>query len=273
MKRGESTRTGVLALNAVRMRDDPVHRRTDAASCSCDDRAVNRALQIALPFDPSAEPASAPTRITVVPAGTTFAPTSIPIAPSSVPLAPASIALAPASVTLAPLYFVRHRRARRYLLRVESDGQLRVTIPRGGSKREAEAFAARNLQWVCAQRARVTAPPVDSAERVALRARAAGELSIRIRELAAQHGVTGLSRVSIRNQRTRWGSCGRDGHITLNWRLILMPPPVRDYVLIHELMHLRRMDHSPTYWRHVAQACPWYTEARAWLRTNGRSLR
>ena len=287
MKRGESTRTGVLALNAVRMRDDPVHRRTDAASCSCDDRAVNRALQIALPFDPSAEPASAPTRITVVPAGTTFAPTGIPIAPSSVPLAPASIALAPASVplapasialapasvTLAPLYFVRHRRARRYLLRVESDGQLRVTIPRGGSKREAEAFAARNLQWVCAQRARVTAPPVDSAERVALRARAAGELSIRIRELAAQHGVTGLSRVSIRNQRTRWGSCGRDGHITLNWRLILMPPPVRDYVLIHELMHLRRMDHSPTYWRHVAQACPWYTEARAWLRTNGRSLR
>src|SRR6476661_6308367 len=165
MKRGESTRTGVLALNAVRMRDDPVHRRTDAASCSCDDRAVNRALQIALPFDPSAEPASAPTRITVVPAGTTFAPTGIPIAPSSVPLAPASIALAPASVTLAPLYFVRHRRARRYLLRVESDGQLRVTIPRGGSKREAEAFAARNLQWVCAQRARVTAPPVDSAER------------------------------------------------------------------------------------------------------------
>ena len=258
--------------------DDPVHRRTDAASCSCDDRAVNRALQIALPFDPSAEPASAPTRITVVPAGTTFAPTSIPIAPSSVPLAPASIALAPASVplapasialapasialapssvtlapasprspasprtrerhprtrerhprtasvTLAPLYFVRHRRARRYLLRVESDGQLRVTIPRGGSKREAEAFAARNLQWVCAQRARVTAPPVDSAERVALRARAAGELSIRIRELAAQHGVTGLSRVSIRNQRTRWGSCGRDGHITLNWRLILCRLP------------------------------------------------
>ena len=72
--------------------------------------------------------------------------------------------------------------------------------------------------------------------------------------------------VSIRNQRTRWGSCGRDGHISLNWRLVLMPPEVRDYVLIHELMHLRRLDHSPAFWKLVAAACPGYREARQWLR-------
>jgi predicted metal-dependent hydrolase len=59
----------------------------------------------------------------------------------------------------------------------------------------------------------------------------------------------------------------------LNWRLVRMPDWVRDYVLIHELMHLRRMDHSPAYWKHVAAACPEYAAARAWLRTNGRSLR
>ena len=99
------------------------------------------------------------------------------------------------------------------------------------------------------------------------------ELPIRIRELAAEHGVTGLTRVTVRNQRTRWGSCGRDGHITLNWRLVLMPPAVRDYVVIHELMHLRRMDHSPAYWRQVAEACPTFAESRAWLRANGRTLR
>lgn len=148
-----------------------------------------------------------------------------------------------------------------------------MTIPRGGSKREAEAFADRNVEWVRAQRARLTAPAFDSTERAALRDQAAAELPGRIRELALEHGVTGLARVSIRNQRSRWGSCGRDGHITLNWRLVLMPPEVRDYVLIHELMHLRRMDHSPAYWRHVAQACPQYADARAWLRTNGRTLR
>ena len=55
------------------------------------------------------------------------------------------------------------------------------------------------------------------------------------------HGLA-VSRVTVRNQRTRWGSCGRNGHITLNWRLTLMPEWVRDYVMVHELMHLRRLD-------------------------------
>src|SRR6187401_3483738 len=96
-------------------------------------------------------------------------------------------------------YFIRHRRARRYLLRVEPDGRLRVTIPRGGSKREAEVFAARNLAWVRDQRSRLSAPPFGPDERARLRARAVEELPIRIRELAAEHGVTGLARVTIRN--------------------------------------------------------------------------
>jgi predicted metal-dependent hydrolase len=98
------------------------------------------------------------------------------------------------------------------------------------------------------------------------------ELRARLEELANTHGVA-VSRITIRDQRTRWGSCGRDGHISLNWRLVLMPAWVRDYVLIHELMHLRRMDHSRRYWRLVAEACPEYEEARTWLREHGPSLR
>jgi predicted metal-dependent hydrolase len=94
----------------------------------------------------------------------------------------------------------------------------------------------------------------------------------RLRDLAHEHGLD-VAKVSIRDQRTRWGSCGRDGHICLNWRLVLMPEWVRDYVLIHELMHLRRLDHSPQYWRLVAAACPDFREARHWLRSNGPSLR
>jgi predicted metal-dependent hydrolase len=201
------------------------------------------------------------------------APTLLPIAPTRHAIAPAIVPLAPTGSTIAPAYFVRHRRARRYLLRVEPDGRLRVTIPRGGSKREAEAFALRNLGWIAGQRRRLTAPAIDADERVRLRARAVAELPPRLRALAAMHGVEGLTRVSIRNQRTRWGSCARDGHICLNWRLVLMPDAVRDYVLIHELMHLRRMDHSPAYWAHVAAACPDFDQARQWLREHGRSLR
>jgi hypothetical protein len=169
-------------------------------------------------------------------------------------------------------YYIRHKRARRYLLRVDHDGRVRVTIPRGGSKREAEAFAAGNLTWIARQRARVTPPLFTVDERRALRQRARAELPPRLLALAAQHGLA-VAGVSIRNQRTRWGSCGRDGHITLNWRLVLMPEAVREYILIHELMHLRRLDHSPEYWRLVAAACPAYREARQWLRTHGPGLR
>jgi predicted metal-dependent hydrolase len=213
---------------------------------------VSRALQIVLPFDapaPAYEPAAQ---------GSAVASTGT---------------AAPTVIAIAPVYFFRHRRARRYLLRVEPDGRLRVTIPRGGSKRQAQAFAERHVEWIASQRARLTVPAFNLDERRQLRARAEAELPIRIRDLAAEHEVTGLTRVTIRSQRTRWGSCGRNGHITLNWRLVLMPPEVRDYVLIHELMHLRRMDHSPAFWGHVAGACPGFGEARAWLRTNGKALR
>jgi predicted metal-dependent hydrolase len=109
-------------------------------------------------------------------------------------------------------------------------------------------------------------------ERRRLRARAELELPPRLLALAVGFGLT-VGRISVRDQRTRWGSCGRNGQISLNWRLTLMPEWVRDYVMIHELMHLNRLDHSPAYWRLVADACPDYPRAQAWLRQNGASLR
>jgi predicted metal-dependent hydrolase len=128
------------------------------------------------------------------------------------------------------------------------------------------------MEWVARQRARLVPAALGIDERRDLRERARRELPARLLEIAAEQGMS-VTRVSIRNQRTRWGSCGRDGHISLNWRLVLMPPAVRDYVLIHELMHLRRLDHSPAYWRLVAEACPGYRDARRWLRANGPALR
>jgi predicted metal-dependent hydrolase len=173
---------------------------------------------------------------------------------------------------IAPVYFVRHRRARRYLLRVEFDGRVRVTIPRGGSRREADAFARRHVEWVGRQRAALSRGRLSADDRGQLRARAKVELPLRLHELAATHALR-VVQVSIRNQRTRWGSCNRNGYVCLNWRLVAMPDWVRDYVMIHELMHLKRLDHSPAYWRLVAAACPRFREARQWLRLHGPELR
>ena len=173
--------------------------------------------------------------------------------------------------------FLRHPRARRYVIRVRDDGTVRVTIPRGGSKREAQDFAHRQGRWIEKERRRVAqltarpraTPPPDVVR--GLRARAARELPVRLLELAAAHGLR-VSRISVRNQRWRWGSCSRTGHICLNWRLVSMPEWVRDYVIIHELMHLKRLDHSPKFWALVAKACPNYQDARTWLRSHEQML-
>jgi hypothetical protein len=168
--------------------------------------------------------------------------------------------------------FARHRRARRYILRVLDDGTLRVTLPRWGSQREGQAFVERSAQWIAKQRQKSTACPamVDPNE-PELRRRAARELPPALLALACIHGIT-VTRVSIRNQRSRWGACSARGSITLNWRLILTPDFVRDYVMVHELMHRRELNHSKRFWRHVAAACPRHAEARRWLLTNGRRL-
>lgn len=174
--------------------------------------------------------------------------------------------------------FVRHPRARHYVIRVRPDGSVRVTVPRSGSKRQAQAFVEERRAWIARARARVQATRdatrdgvLDPATERALRARARVELPARLLELAAQQELQ-VSRITIRNQRARWGSCSRSGHICLNWRLVHAPAFVRDYVLIHELMHLRRLDHSRAFWRLVHRACPDHLEARAWLREHGSAL-
>ena len=169
------------------------------------------------------------------------------------------------------IVFVRHRRARRYILRMLDDGSLRVTLPRSGSKREAQAFVERSAPWIARQLLKHQSPAVPHPDAPALRRRAATELPAELLGLAAAHGIT-VNRISVRNQRSRWGACSSTGSITLNWRLVLVPPSVREYVMIHELMHRRELNHSMRFWRHVAEACPHYQDARRWLRVEGRRL-
>lgn len=100
-----------------------------------------------------------------------------------------------------------------------------------------------------------------------LRKLAERELSERTWELACVHGIA-IQRVTVRGQKTRWGSCSVRGTISLNWRLIQAPPFVGDYLIIHELMHRREMNHSGRFWKHVAKACPDFQQAEAWLKKN-----
>jgi predicted metal-dependent hydrolase len=212
------------------------------------------------------------------------------------------------------------RRARRYILRVRPDGTLRVTIPRGGSRREAEAFLQEHRRWADRERQRVLVQhaPAEWREgdeillrgaRVVLRLeRSAGsvvlaygdrrrvlargdcgivnlrpiveddlrdlaraELAPRLLALASPLGLT-VTKVIVRNQQSRWGSCSREGAVALNFRLVQMPDDVRDYVLLHELMHLKQQNHSRRFWRLVEQVCPGFREAERWLRVEGKGL-
>jgi len=105
----------------------------------------------------------------------------------------------------------------------------------------------------------------------ALRRLAVQELPPRVLELAGAAGIE-VSRISVRNQRTRWGSCSRRGMISLNWRLVQAPDSVRDYIIQHELAHRRHMNHSAAYWAEVARLCPGWELAEAWIKRHGREL-
>lgn len=228
------------------------------------------------------------------------------------------IAVPPVAVPVAGApVFVRNGRARRYILRVLPDASVRVTIPRHGSRREAEAFVRTRTRWIADRREELearrrdrrwpagttvlwrgvphpievdrgvgvqvtvrcgdlevrTSPRDDYRPVIELlmRTRAHEELPPRLLALAASHRLD-VSRVTVRNQRSRWGSCSRDGRIALNWRLLQMPAAVCDYVLLHELMHLRQPNHSPRFWAEVAAVCPDHAHARAWLRSEGLAL-
>jgi predicted metal-dependent hydrolase len=164
--------------------------------------------------------------------------------------------------------YVRHRRARHYILRVADDGSLRVTIPRGGSRKDAERFARHKADWIDREqyrRALARETHVSQRWDAGLRPLAGRELPARLAELAEPLGYH-VAGVTVRDQRSRWGSCSPSGRISLNWRLVQVPPSIRDYVLLHELTHLAVANHSPKFWKALAAVCPWHREARAWLR-------
>jgi predicted metal-dependent hydrolase len=100
---------------------------------------------------------------------------------------------------------------------------------------------------------------------------AENEIAPRLDAACAQAGAS-YERLSIRGQRTRWASCSKTGTMSFNWRLLLGPEPVLDYVIWHEVCHLEIMDHSPRFWSLLASRCPDYRTQSSWLRRHGATL-
>jgi predicted metal-dependent hydrolase len=98
------------------------------------------------------------------------------------------------------------------------------------------------------------------------------EIAARLDDAVARAGL-GYVRLQIRAQRTRWASCSSSGAMSFNWRLLLAPAEIVDYVVEHEVAHLEVADHSPRFWRLLASRSPAYRERERWLRRHGHGLR
>ena len=146
-----------------------------------------------------------------------------------------------------------------------------VVRPRASESEIAEAIAYHS-PWLERQLAQQT-PALLGLERLSLteqqgRREAHARISLIAQSEAAALGVT-YARISLRDQRSRWGSCSSKGALSFNWRLVLAPHDVLDYVVVHEVCHLVELHHGPAFWRLLAKRRPGYAESKQWLDDHG----
>ena len=168
----------------------------------------------------------------------------------------------------------RSPRARRWRLEVPWGAPARLTVPRSMSGAEVDRVLREKRRWIAEQRHRQI--PRLALERLAVseseaRVGAREIVSALAEEQAEKLGVR-YERIRIGAQRTLWGSCSDRGTLSFNWRLVLAPLEVLDYVVVHELCHLRVADHSSQFWALVEQQRPHWREHRNWLREHGPEL-
>ena len=160
-------------------------------------------------------------------------------------------------------------------LEVKPDGTVLVRAPRRLSDRAVREFVASKEGWLREKlqkfENRPALPRLTETELSSLKKQARADLCARAARLGPLVGVT-FGRITIRAQKTRWGSCSREGNLNFNCLLVLCPEAVRDYVVIHELCHRKEMNHSPRFWAEVARVCPGYAAHRRWLKENGGAL-
>ena len=173
-----------------------------------------------------------------------------------------------------PYTLIRSRR-KTVAIQITPAGEVILRCPNRLPGKEAEAFLESRRDWIQSHLAKMAERevlPVLSREELGALARAAaGDLAERAARLAPAVGVS-YGRITIRSQRTRWGSCSAKGNLNFNCLLMLCPEEVRDYVVVHELCHRIEMNHSVQFWAEVENVCPDYRIRRKWLKEKGGEL-
>ena len=165
---------------------------------------------------------------------------------------------------------------------VKQDGTVILRAPLGCSKKRAEEFLREKQAWIeksirkMAERraeaeSRPALRPLSDAEIEMLKKQAKKVIPQMVAETAEKIGVT-YGTISIRTQKTRWGSCSSKGNLNFNCLLMLLPENVQRYVVVHELCHRKEMNHSKAFWREVEKYCPTYIKDRAELHEKGKGL-
>ena len=173
---------------------------------------------------------------------------------------------------------VRRSRRRSIGLEVRPDGSVILRVPNRLPKRDALAFLQTKEAWLrkCLDQVEeresfaeaAGLEPLTEDELSALTKAARAYFTEKCAWLAPVVGVD-YGRISIRHQKTRWGSCSTKGNLNFNCLLMLAPEDVRDYVVVHELCHRKEMNHSNAFWAEVARVVPDYREKERWLKENG----
>ena len=177
-----------------------------------------------------------------------------------------------------PIELVRSRR-KTLSLELTADGRVLLRAPLRCPRWKLEAFAEQNRGWIErklregeARRATLAAiPKLGEEELRALQKRGRQVFPARCAYYAPMIKVS-FGRISVRRQRSKWGSCSAKGNLNFNCLLLLAPERVLDYVVVHELCHLREMNHSRRFWAFVEIFCPDFRESRRWLKENGAAL-
>lgn len=161
-------------------------------------------------------------------------------------------------------------------LQVQTDGSVTVRAPLRLSRYKIDSFVQEHSGWVEKQRQKFAGlkknvHAITEGERSAGKEEAKRIFPARAEYFARRMGVT-YGRITIREQKTRWGSCSRAGNLNFNWKLVLMPPEILDYVVVHELAHRKEMNHSPAFWVVVEKELPDYRRRREELKRLGREF-
>lgn len=162
--------------------------------------------------------------------------------------------------------------ARQVRLTIHNDGSFVVTAPRRAPLHRIDNFIREKAPWIVATlerigRARIAAPFNGTLEEFVMYKGAALTLARERLRYFNQVYKLPYAHVGIRNQKTRWGSCSKKGDLSFSYKIALLPPALADYIIVHELAHIRQFNHSHKFWALVAQTIPNYVELRHQLRT------